>query len=243
MYLKHIVISNIGGVNSMGLFLKRLIDIVFSLTLIVILIPLWVVVSILVIIDSKGPVLFKQNRRTQDGKIFKLLKFRTMIVNAEKMNMGLFNFKNDPRVTRFGRFLRKTSIDELPQLVNILKGEMSVVGPRPCVEYELGDFETLNTKYRKRFEVKAGLTGWAQVKGRNDLSWDEKVVYDNEYIDIFHKVGVLVDIYIIFASIIKVFKRESIYEQKNHENMTDEEAATYEKDEIIRLAHQIESND
>lgn len=222
----------------MNLLLKRLIDIIFSTLLILFLIPVWIIVSFLIKMDSKGPVLFKQNRRTRDGKVFKMLKFRTMVVNAEKMEVGLFNFKNDPRVTKVGRFLRNTSIDELPQLFNILKGEMSVVGPRPCVEYELGDFETLNKKYKKRFQVKAGLTGWAQVKGRNDLSWNDKVEYDNEYIDIFNKKGIFIDIYIILASVIKVFKKENVYEVKNDESMTDEEAAAFEKDEIIRLAHQ-----
>ena len=99
--------------------------------------------------------------------------------------------ENDPRVTKVGRKLRNSSIDELPQLFNIFKGDMSVVGPRPCVTYELGDFETLNKKYKKRFQVKAGLTGLAQIKGRNDISWDEKVTYDNKYVDLFEKYGFL----------------------------------------------------
>ena len=127
-----------------------------------------------------------------------MIKFRSMVVNAEQMGAGLFNYENDPRVTKVGRFLRDTSIDELPQLFNILSGDMSVIGPRPCVTYELGDFETLNKKYKKRFQMKAGLTGWAQVKGRNDITWDEKVTYDNEYIDLFKQQGILIDIRILF---------------------------------------------
>ena len=119
-----------------------------------------------------------------------MYKFRSMIVDAEKMGAGLFNYKDDPRVTKVGKFLRKSSLDELPQLFNIFFGDMSVVGPRPCVTYELGDFETLNKKYKKRFQVKAGLTGLAQVKGRNDISWDEKVTYDNQYVDGFKKYGI-----------------------------------------------------
>jgi lipopolysaccharide/colanic/teichoic acid biosynthesis glycosyltransferase len=114
---------------------------------------------------------------------------------------------------------------------------MSVVGPRPCVTYELGDFDTLNKRYKKRFQVKAGLTGLAQVKGRNDISWDEKVTYDNEYVDGFKKYGILLDIKILFMSVLKVFKKENIYENKIDSSMNDEEAAKVEEAEIVRLAH------
>lgn len=153
------------------------------------------------------------------------------------MGAGLFNYKDDPRVTKVGKFLRKSSLDELPQLFNIFFGDMSVVGPRPCVTYELGDFETLNKKYKKRFQVKAGLTGLAQVKGRNDISWDEKVTYDNQYVDGFKKYGILLDIKILFDSVIKVFKKENIYENKADESLDDIEAAKLAEEEIIRIAH------
>ena len=153
------------------------------------------------------------------------------------MGAGLFNYKDDPRVTKVGKFLRKNSLDELPQLFNIFFGDMSVVGPRPCVTYELGDFETLNKKYKKRFQVKAGLTGLAQVKGRNDISWDEKVTYDNQYVDGFKKYGILLDIKILFDSVIKVFKKENIYENKADESLDDIEAAKLAEEEIIRIAH------
>ncbi|MCR5423038.1 MAG: sugar transferase, partial [Bacilli bacterium] len=149
-----------------NLIIKRFFDIFSSMLVIILLIPLWIIVSIAIKCDSKGPVFFKQERRTKNGRIFKMLKFRSMIVNAESMGTGLFNYENDPRVTKVGRFLRNTSIDELPQLFNILIGQMSVIGPRPCVKYELGDFDTLNKKYKKRFQMKAGLTGLAQTKGR-----------------------------------------------------------------------------
>lgn len=218
-------------------FIKRLFDIVSSSLAIVILSPLWVAVSIMIKCDSKGPVFFRQGRRTKDGRVFEMLKFRSMVVDAEKKGAGLFNYKNDPRVTKVGRFLRDSSIDELPQLFNILKGDMSVVGPRPCVTYELGDFDTLNKRYKKRFEMKAGLTGLAQVKGRNDISWDDKVGYDNEYIDLYNKYGVLIDIKILFDSVLKVFKKENIYENKENEDMDDAEAARLAEEEIIRIAH------
>lgn len=217
--------------------IKRLFDIFSAGLLAVILTPLWIVVAIWIKTDSKGPVFFKQGRRTKDGRIFNMLKFRSMVVDAEQMGAGLFNYENDPRVTKAGRFLRNSSIDELPQLFNILKGDMSIVGPRPCVTYELGDFDTLNKRYKKRFEVKAGLTGLAQVKGRNDISWDDKVGYDNEYVDEFNRIGVLVDIKILFESVIKVFKKDDIYENKADESMTDAEAAKFEEEEIIRIAH------
>lgn len=218
-------------------FLKRLFDIVSSLVAIILLTPLWIIVSVLIKCDSKGPVFFRQGRRTKGGRVFEMLKFRSMVVDAEKQGAGLFNYKDDPRVTKMGRFLRDSSIDELPQLFNILKGDMSVVGPRPCVTYELGDFDTLNKRYKKRFEMKAGLTGYAQVKGRNDISWDDKVGFDNEYIDLYSKYGVLIDIKILFESVLKVFKKENIYENKEDENMDDEEAAKLAEEEIIRIAH------
>lgn len=220
-----------------GKFFKRIFDIVSSFLVIVLLIPIWIVIPIAIKCDSKGPVFFKQERRTKNGRVFKMLKFRSMVVNAEQSGAGLFNYKDDPRVTKVGRFLRNSSIDELPQLFNIFKGDMSVVGPRPCVKYELGDFDTLNKKYKKRFEMKAGLTGLAQVKGRNDISWDEKVEYDNLYIDNFKKHGVFTDIKILWLSVIKVFKKEDIYENKTDEHLDDAEAAKLAEEEIIRLAH------
>lgn len=220
-----------------NLVLKRCFDILSSGIAIIILFPLWIIVAIMIKKDSEGPVFFRQGRRTTRGKVFEMLKFRSMVVNAEKTGAGLFNYENDPRVTKVGRKLRDSSIDELPQLFNIFKGDMSVVGPRPCVTYELGDFDTLNKRYKKRFQVKAGLTGLAQVKGRNDISWDEKVTYDNEYVDGFKKYGILLDVKILFLSVLKVFKKVNIYENKIDNSMNDEEAAKAEEAEIIRLAH------
>lgn len=218
-------------------FFKRIFDIISSLIAILLLTPLWLIVAIAIKCDSKGPVFFKQERRTKNGKVFKMLKFRSMVVNAEKTGAGLFNYKDDPRVTKVGRFLRNSSIDELPQLFNIFIGNMSVVGPRPCVVYELGDFDTLNKRYKKRFEMKAGLTGLAQVMGRNDISWNEKVEYDNLYVDNFKKHGIFTDIRILWLSVIKVFKKADIYESKEDEDLDDVEAAKRAEEEIIRIAH------
>lgn len=223
--------------KSLNLFVKRLFDIISSGILIVLLTPLWIVIAIAIKFDSEGPILFKQGRRTKNGRVFQMYKYRSMVVNAEKMGAGLFNYENDPRVTRVGRKLRDSSLDELPQLFNIFKGDMSVIGPRPCVTYELGDFETLNKKYKKRFQMKAGLTGLAQIKGRNNISWDEKVTYDNEYVDLFNRYGFLIDIKIGLESVFKAFKHDKIYENKIDNSLNDEEAAKAEEAEIIRLAH------
>ena len=224
-------------------FLKRLFDIAICSIAIIVLIPLWLIVAIAIKCDSKGPVFFTQGRRTKNGRVFKMYKFRSMVVNAESMEAGLFNFENDPRVTKTGRFLRNSSIDELPQLWNVVKGDLSLCGPRPCVTYELGDFETLNKKYKKRFEVRGGITGLAQVKGRNENSWDEKVTYDNLYIEEFKKQGIWLDIKIIAGTVAKVFKKQDIYEEKADENLNDAEAAKLAEEEIIRIAHLPDSDE
>lgn len=223
--------------KNINIVFKRIFDIFASVISIVLLLPVWILVAIAIKLDSEGPVFFRQGRRSKNGQVFNMLKYRSMVVNAEQMGTGLFNYQNDPRVTKIGRVLRRTSIDELPQLFNILMGDMSVVGPRPCVTYELGDFDTLNKKYKKRFQVKAGLTGLAQVKGRNDISWEEKVIYDNEYVDLFNKYGILYDFKIILETVVRVLKKQNIYENKIDESLNDEEAAAIEEARIIRLAH------
>lgn len=220
-----------------NLLLKRLFDFCSTSVAIIILIPLWLVIAIMIKKDSKGPILFKQGRRTKNGRIFKMWKFRSMVVNAEKIGSGLFSYANDPRVTKVGAFLRKTSIDELPQLFNVWIGDISIVGPRPCVTYELGDFATLNKKYKKRFEMKGGITGLAQCKGRNENSWDEKVTLDNEYVERFKKEGFWLDIKILWWSIAKVLKTENINEEKMGDELSDEESAELAEEEIIRIAH------
>lgn len=221
----------------MNLFVKRIFDIVCSLIGLILFSPLFLITAVAIKIDSEGPVLFKQGRRTKDGRVFKMYKFRSMVVNAERAGSGLFNYANDPRVTKVGRVLRDTSIDELPQLFNVLKGDLSLVGPRPPVTYELGDYDTLNSKYKKRFTVRAGITGLAQIEGRNENSWDEKVTYDNQYIDLFHKQGIWLDIKILFGTVAKVFKSKSIYEDKVDEALDDKTSAELAEQEIIRIAH------
>ncbi len=222
---------------SFNLFLKRIMDIVCCSLALLVLSPLLLIAAIIIKIDSRGPIFFIQDRRTRGGRVFKMYKLRTMVMDAENMGSGLFNFENDPRVTKSGKWLRSSSIDELPQLINVIKGDLSIVGPRPPVIYELGDYDTLNKKYKKRFEVKAGITGLAQIKGRNENNWDEKVTFDNEYIDKFKKQGIWLDIKIIFGTVAKVFKKQDIYEEKADETLDDETAAKLAEEEIIRLAH------
>lgn len=220
-----------------NLALKRGFDISLSAAAILMLVPVWIGIGIAIKADSDGPVIFVQERRTKDGKIFKMYKFRSMITGAENMGTRLINYKDDPRVTRVGRFLRNTSLDELPQLFNVLKGDISMVGPRPSVTYELGDYDSLNKRYKKRFSVLGGITGLAQVRGRNENSWDEKVTLDNQYIDEFQKRGIFLDIQILWETLIRVFKRSDIYEVKVKNGDEDVESARKAQNEIIRAAH------
>lgn len=191
---------------------KRILDIIGALVFLVLFFPVYVIVALLVKIDSKGPVIFRQLRLGKNGKEYCIFKFRTMIVNAENMGSGLYNYANDPRVTKLGRFLRNTSIDEIPQVFNILKGDMSFVGPRPPVNYELGDYNTFTGALKDRFRVKPGVTGYSQINGRNELTWPKKIVYDNKYIEDYYKWGIFIDLKVILITIIKVLKNEGAKE-------------------------------
>ncbi|MEG1946370.1 MAG: sugar transferase [Lachnospiraceae bacterium] len=222
------------------MYVKRIFDVCISGIALIILSPLFLIVSIAVKLDSKGPILFKQERLGKKGMVFQMFKFRSMVINAEKTGTGLFNYANDPRVTRVGRILRNTSLDELPQLVNVFLGEMSLVGPRPPVTYELGDYKTLNRRYKKRFDMRPGITGLAQVSGRNENSWDEKVDLDNQYIELFQKKGVFFDFIILIKTIGRVFQSENIYEEKMDMTIPDERAAKLAEEEVIAKAHAAE---
>lgn len=221
-------------------YVKRICDVLMAGVGLILSSPLLVIIACFVKAGSKGPVLYRQRRRGLHGRVFVMLKFRTMIEHAEEMGTGLFNYEGDFRVTKVGRLLRKSSLDELPQLINILKGDMSIVGPRPSVEDELGEFETLNATYRKRFETLPGITGLAQVSGRNEIPWSEKVLYDNAYIDRIKTEGIKLDLYIIWKTVLHVFSMKEIYEEKIDETVSDKEAALYAEAEVIKQAHKIE---
>lgn len=167
-----------------GRIIKSTFDVFVSGTLLILLSPLFLFVGILIKLDSKGVVLYRQERVGMDGKKFKMLKFRSMKVGAEKETGPIWAKEHDPRRTRIGTFLRKTSIDELPQLINVLKGEMSLVGPRPERPYFVEQFKNLVPKYLDRHRVKTGMTGWAQVNGlRGNTSLEERIKYDIYYIE------------------------------------------------------------
>lgn len=216
-------------------------DILLSALALAVLSPLFLMLAAAVKLSSKGPVFFRQRRLTKNGRVFILLKFRSMVAGAETMGAGLFNYRNDPRVTGVGRFLRRSSLDELPQLVNVLKGDMSLVGPRPCVNGELGEYETLNARYKKRFTVLPGITGYAQISGRNEIPWDQKVNLDNAYIDRFQRQGVWLDLKILLKTAANVLTSRSIYEEKADDSMNDRESAEASERDIIAKAHAYEN--
>lgn len=187
-------------------YIKRALDFLCSLIAIVVLVPILLILTILVRIKISKPIIFEQERPGKDGKIFKLYKFRTM-TNAKDENGNLL--PDEQRLTKFGKILRSTSLDELPELFNILKGDMSIVGPRPLlVEY----LPLYNEEQKHRHDVRPGLTGLAQISGRNAITWEEKFEKDIEYV---HNISFIGDIKIIIKTAIKVFKREGISQEGN----------------------------
>ena len=181
--------------------IKRGIDcLIAALTGLVGLIPM-LLIALLIKLDSPGPALFRQERIGKDGKVFEILKFRTMCVNAEHTGSGVYSGKNDSRVTRIGRLLRATSIDELPQVVNILRGDMALIGPRPPLTYHPWPWEEYTAEQRRMFEVRPGITGWAQVHGRKDVEWHERIRLNVWYVD---HVSFVLDVKIFLMTIFKV---------------------------------------
>ena len=161
-------------------FGKRLCDVTLALLTLTVLSPLIALIALLIKLTSRGPVFYVQERIGKDGVPFRFIKFRTMVVGAETHGAGILCLKNDPRVTAVGRLLRRSSLDELPQLINVLRGEMSVVGPRPGLAYQVKEY---TPDQRRRLTVLPGITGWAQVNGRNAISWDERIKRDIEYVE------------------------------------------------------------
>ena len=183
-------------------FFKRFFDIIISLLgLIICAIPM-LFVAIAIKIESKGPVIFKQERVGKNGKVFNIYKFRSMCVGAEKTGSGVYSGKDDKRVTKIGRILRATSIDEIPQLVNLLKGDMSLIGPRPPLTYHPWTWDKYTDEQKRMFEVRPGITGWAQVNGRKDVEWNKRIELNVWYVD---HVSLWLDIKIFFMTIGKVF--------------------------------------
>ena len=185
-------------------FFKRLIDIICSLIGLILFSPILLVVALLIRINLGSPVFFTQSRLGKDGKEFNMIKFRTMKDSLDKFGQLL---PDEQRLTKFGKILRSTSLDELPELINVLKGDMTLVGPRPLlVEYK----ELYSERQFRRHEVSPGITGWAQINGRNAISWNERFELDVWYVD---NISFLLDMKILVMTILKVIKRDGINEQ------------------------------
>lgn len=191
--------------KNVSISIKYFLDRILALTGIIITLPILIITAIIIRLESQGPVIFKQERVGKDGKIFKVYKFRSMVQNAQYIGAGLyFDGEDDPRITKSGRFIRKTSIDELPQLFNILKGEMSLVGPRPLLKITTDE---MTDRQRQRLLMKPGMTGLAQINGRNEISMGERIEKDLEYIENYSLIS---DIKIIVQTIGVVLLRKGI---------------------------------
>lgn len=186
-------------------FLKRTIDIILSLLALIVLAPLMLITAIAVKLDSSGPVLFKQQRLGLHGKEFTIYKFRSMSVGAEHTGSGVYSESDDPRVTAVGRIIRATSIDELPQLVNIIRGDMAIVGPRPPLTYHPWPIDRYTDEQLQMFDVRPGVTGWAQVHGRKCVEWHERIRLNVWYAE---NVSFLLDARIILMTVLKVLRND-----------------------------------
>lgn len=184
---------------------KRMLDVALSTTAMVVLSPAMAVCALAVKLDSPGPVLFRQKRLGLRAQEFEMLKFRSMTVGAEHSGSGVYSEKGDPRVTRMGRILRATSLDELPQLANVLKGDMSLVGPRPPLTYHPWPINEYTQEQLHMFDVRPGITGWAQVNGRKAVEWHERIRMNTWYAD---HVSLALDTKILFMTVGKVLNSE-----------------------------------
>ena len=181
---------------------KRFLDFLLALIGLLLLWPILLLAMLAVVIEDPGPALFRQKRLGFHGREFTMLKLRSMRVNAEHTGSGVYSGKDDPRVTKVGRFLRKTSIDELPQLINLLKGDMSLIGPRPPLTYHPWPISQYTDEQRRMFDVRPGITGWAQTHGRKDVEWHKRIELNVWYVD---HISFRLDFKIFFLTFLKVF--------------------------------------
>ena len=184
-----------------GKFFKRFFDVMFSLLILVFFGIFMIIIAAAVKLDSKGPVIFKQKRIGKNGKVFTIYKFRTMCVGAESQGSGVYSDKGDKRVTRVGKILRATSLDELPQIFNILKGEMSFIGPRPPLTYHPWSYSEYTEEQKEMFSVRPGITGLAQINGRKNVEWNKRIEINLYYI---HNMSFLTDVKIALKTVLKV---------------------------------------
>lgn len=193
------------GMILMYKVVKRVMDFLIAICALIVLSPVMIIVAILVKATSPGPAIFVQQRVGKDGKVYDMYKFRSMCVGAEQQEGGVFCTKGDARVTKVGRFIRATSIDELPQLVNIIKGEMALIGPRPVLTYYPKNWDEYTKEELKRFDVLPGVTGWAAVHGRKTNTVEARFAYDNYYVD---NLSMWLDIKILLMTVKSVLTNE-----------------------------------
>lgn len=182
-------------------FFKRFFDVILSIFALIIISPVLLITALAIKLDSKGPVIFKQKRLGRYGREFEIYKFRSMCQGAESKGTGQYSFKSDPRVTRVGRIIRACSIDELPQLINIIKGDMSLVGFRPPLTYHPWPIDEYTDEQMVMFNLRPGVTGWAQIHGRKDVLWDDRIALGVWYAN---NVSLFLDIKILFITVFKV---------------------------------------
>jgi lipopolysaccharide/colanic/teichoic acid biosynthesis glycosyltransferase len=156
-------------------YIKRTADFLIAVIVTIVISPILLITAIAIKLESHGPIIFKQERLGLNGKVFRIYKFRSMVVGAEKQGSGVYSYKGDSRITKVGKFIRATSIDELPQLINIIKGEMALIGPRPALTYHPWPFDQYTEHQKHMFDVLPGVTGWAQVNGRKEVPWPERI--------------------------------------------------------------------
>ena len=186
---------------------KRALDLVIAGLAAAIAGPFMLVIALAIRLEDRGPALLRQSRVGMDGEDFDLLKFRTMIADAHTVGSGWLVAERDPRITRVGRFLRKWSLDELPQMFNVLRGEMSIVGPRPTLRYQVDQYTPFQ---RRRLEAKPGITGWAQIRGRNSLRWPERIELDVWYVE--HQ-SLRLDLLILMRTVPMILKPAGVYNE------------------------------
>lgn len=182
-------------------YIKRILDLIIAIPVCIVSFIPMIIIGIAVKLDSPGPVLFKQERIGKDGRIFSMLKFRSMCVGAEKTGTGVYSGKGDVRVTKVGKIIRATSLDELPQLINVLRGDMSLLGPRPPLTYHPWTIEKYTEEQLHMFDVRPGFSGWAQVHGRKDVEWNHRIELNVWYVK---HVRFSLDVQIFFMTIFKV---------------------------------------
>jgi lipopolysaccharide/colanic/teichoic acid biosynthesis glycosyltransferase len=182
-------------------YIKRTADFLIAVIVTIVISPILLITAIAIKLESHGPIIFKQERLGLNGKVFRIYKFRSMVVGAEKQGSGVYSYKGDSRITKVGQFIRATSIDELPQLINIIKGEMALIGPRPALTYHPWPFDQYTEHQKHMFDVLPGVTGWAQVNGRKEVPWPERIELNVWYAK---NMSFALDAKIFFMTIFKV---------------------------------------